>query len=126
MFDRMLEPCFTAPAGFLPIFKSLRTPEQYLSVDILATEPWRTLFEENTPSGPIAVPILIAHGTDDPLIPMELSEAEAKRRCEAGEDVQFARYPGSSHDAREDTALYILGWAVDRFAGRPTSSNCGT
>lgn len=125
MFDRMLEPCFTAPAGFLPIFKSLRTPEQYLSVDILTTEPWRTLFEENTPSGPIAVPIVIAHGTDDPLIPMELSEAEAKRRCEAGEDVQFARFPGSSHDAREDTALYLLGWAVDRFAGRPTSSNCG-
>lgn len=123
-FDRMIEPCFTAPAGFLPIINNLRTPAQYLSVDILKTEPWSTLFEENTPSGPIEVPILIAHGTADPLIPVELSEAEAMRRCEAGEDVQFARYPGSSHDAREDTAVHILGWVVDRFAGRPTSSNC--
>jgi acetyl esterase/lipase len=124
IFERMIEPCFTAPAGFLPIIKTLRTPEQYLSVDILKTEPWSTLFEENTPSGPIEVPVVIAHGTVDPLIPVELSEAEALRRCKAGEDVQFARYPGSSHDAREDTAVYILGWAVDRFAGRPTSSNC--
>jgi alpha-beta hydrolase superfamily lysophospholipase len=124
-FNRMIEPCFTAPAGFLPIIKNLRTPAQYLSVDILKTEPWSTLFQKNTPSGSIKVPILIAHGTADSLIPVELSEAEAARRCKAGEDVQFARYPGSSHDAREDTAVYILGWVVDRFAGRPTSSNCG-
>jgi hypothetical protein len=39
--------------------------------------------------------------------------------------VQFARFPGSVHDAREDTALMILGWVGDRFAGRPTGSNCG-
>jgi alpha-beta hydrolase superfamily lysophospholipase len=123
-FDRMVEPCFTAPAGFLPIIKTLRTPAQYLSVDILKTEPWSTLFEKNMPSGSIKVPILIAHGTADPLIPVELSEVEAARRCKAGEDVQFARYPGSTHDAREDTAVYILGWTVDRFAGRPTPSNC--
>lgn len=123
-FNRMIEPCFTAPAGFLPIIKNLQTPAQYLSVDILKTEPWSTLFEKNTPSGSIKAPILIAHGTADPLIPIELNEAEAARRCKAGEDVQFARYPGSSHDAREDTAVYILGWTVDRFAGRPTSSNC--
>jgi len=125
-FDRMIEPCFTAPAGFLPILKTLRTPKQYLSVDILKTAPWSTLFEENTPSGPIEVPIVIAHGTADPLIPIGLSEAEAMRRCKAGEKVQFARYPGSSHDAREDTSLYILGWVVDRFAGQPAPSNCRT
>jgi pimeloyl-ACP methyl ester carboxylesterase len=123
-FDRMIEPCFTALAGFLLVKDSVRTPEKYLSIDILNAEPWPTLFDENTPKDPIDVPILIAHGTADPLIPIELSEAAAARRCEAGEDIQFARYPGSSHDARNDTAMYILGWVVDRFAGRPTASNC--
>ncbi|HEY9888955.1 MAG TPA: lipase family protein, partial [Candidatus Obscuribacterales bacterium] len=59
-FDRMVAPCFTAPAGFLPIINTLRTPAEYLRVDILNTEPWKTLFEENTPRGPIAVPIVIA------------------------------------------------------------------
>ncbi len=123
-FDRIIEPCFTAAAGFLRVRENLRTPEEYLSVDILSTEPWPTLFAENTPDGPIDVPLLIAHGTVDPLIPMALNEAEAARRCVAGEDVQFARYPGSTHDARDDTAIYILGWVLDRFAGRPTASNC--
>jgi acetyl esterase/lipase len=122
-FDTMVKPCFTAPAAFLTIGEIL-PPNQYLSVDIMNAEPWATLFENNSPRGPINVPILIAHGTADPLIPIELSEAEARRRCAAGEDVQFARYPGSVHDAREDTAVMILGWVLDRFAVRPTGSNC--
>ena len=123
-FERITAPCFTAAAGFLRVRDSFRTPEQYLSVDILTTEPWPTLFEENTPRDPIAVPLLIAHGTADPLIPIVLSEAEVARRCARGEVVQLARYPGSSHDAREDTALHILGWVVDRFADRPAASTC--
>jgi pimeloyl-ACP methyl ester carboxylesterase len=122
-FEAMVKPCFTAPAAFLTI-GDIIPPNQYLSVDILNTEPWATLFEENTPRGSINVPIIIAHGTADPLIPIEMSEQEAARRCSAGEDVQFTRYPGSVHDAREDTAVMILGWVMDRFAGRPTSSNC--
>lgn len=123
-FNKAIEPCFTAAVGFLRVLDSIKPPNEFLSIDVLNTDPWPQLLAENTPSGPISVPILIAHGTDDPLIPMAFSEQEAERRCEAGEDVQFQRYPGSSHDAREDTAFHILGWVVDRFAERPTSSNC--
>jgi pimeloyl-ACP methyl ester carboxylesterase len=123
-FEAIVQPCFTAPAAFLKEMGNITPPNEYLSVDILNTEPWATLLEQNTPRGPINVPILIAHGTADPLIPIELSEAEAARRCAEDEDVQFARYPGSVHDAREDTAVMILGWVMDRFAGRPTGSNC--
>jgi pimeloyl-ACP methyl ester carboxylesterase len=122
----MLEPCFTAAAGFLLIRDTIRTPNEYLRVDIFNTEPWSRLLDEHSAHGAITVPMVIAHGTDDPLIPLGLNEAEAARRCAAGEDVQFARYPGAVHDAREDTAVYILGWVVDRFAGRPTASNCGS
>jgi pimeloyl-ACP methyl ester carboxylesterase len=125
-FDRMLEPCFTAAAGFLLIRDTIRTPNEYLRVDIFNTEPWSRLLDEHSAHGAITVPMVIAHGTDDPLIPLGINEAEAARRCAAGEDVQFARYPGAVHDAREDTAVYILGWVVDRFAGRPTASNCGS
>jgi acetyl esterase/lipase len=124
-FEKMVKPCFTTPVAFLAVGDIL-PPSQYLSVDILKTEPWKTLFEQNTPRGAIKVPILIAHGTADPLIPIDLSEKEAARRCAEGEDVQFARYPGSVHDAREDTAVMILGWVMDRFAERSTGSNCAT
>jgi acetyl esterase/lipase len=123
-FEAMTRPCFTAPGGFLRIGGILSGTE-YLSVDVLETEPWKSLLIENSPRGAIDVPILIAHGTADPLIPIELSEAEAARRCAAGEYVQFARFPGSVHDARDDTAPMILGWVMDRFAGRPTGSTCG-
>jgi acetyl esterase/lipase len=121
-FERMVSPCFTAPAAFLAVINDVLTPNEYLSVDILETEPWATLIEENTPRDPISVPILIAHGTDDPLIPMELSVMETERRCAAGENVFFQRYVGSVHDAREDTALQILSWM---FEGRVITSNCG-
>jgi alpha-beta hydrolase superfamily lysophospholipase len=124
-FEAMVKPCFTAPVAFLTIGEII-PPNQYLSIDVLKTEPWATLFEQNTPRGPINVPIIIAHGTADPLIPMEMSVKEAARRCAEGENVQFARFPGSVHDAREDTAVMILGWVLDRFAGRPTGSNCGS
>jgi pimeloyl-ACP methyl ester carboxylesterase len=117
------KPVDVAPGAFLTVGDIL-TPNQYLSVDILNTQPSATLLEQNTPHGSINVPILIAHGTADPLIPIELSVAEAARRCSEGENVQFVRYPGSVHDAREDTAVMILGWVMDRFAGRPTTSNC--
>jgi acetyl esterase/lipase len=122
-FEAMVAPCFTAPAAFLTIGEIL-PPSEYLSVDLLSVQPWSTILGENTPRDPIDVPIIIAHGTADPLIPIEMSVNEAARRCSQGEDVQFARYPGSVHDAREDTAIMILGWVMDRFAGRPTSSNC--
>jgi acetyl esterase/lipase len=122
-FEAMVKPCFTAPAAFLTV-GDIIPPNQYLSVDIFNAEPWKTLIVQNTPRGAINVPIIIAHGTADPLIPIEMSEKEAARRCSEGENVQFMRYPGSVHDAREDTAVMILGWVMDRFAGRPTSSNC--
>lgn len=123
-FERMVAPCFTTPLAFV-LVGDLLTPEQYLQADPLTVEPWRTLLAQNTPRGRIDVPIVIAHGTADPLIPIELSEAEAARRCAEGQDVQFQRFPGVSHDAREETALFILGWVQDRFAGRPTGSTCG-
>lgn len=31
---------------------------------------------------------------------------------------------GVGHDAREESAVLVIGWLQDRFAGRPTGSNC--
>lgn len=123
-FERMATTCISTPAAFLTI-GDLLTPAAYLSVDILATEPWRTFFAENTPAGPISVPLLITHGSTDDLIPIEFSEAEAARRCAKGEDVTLVRLPGVGHDARNESGIITVGWIEDRFAGRPTGSTCG-
>jgi alpha-beta hydrolase superfamily lysophospholipase len=122
-FEKMATTCISTPAAFLTLGDIL-TPSAYLSADILAVEPWRTFFADNSPRGPISVPLLITHGRADDLIPLELSEAEAARRCAAGENVTLVRLPGVGHDAREESAVVTLGWIEDRFAGRPTGPTC--
>lgn len=122
-FEKIARTCVSTPLAFLTL-GGLLAPAEFLSVDILVTEPWRAIIAENTPRDPINVPLLITHGTADPLIDIELSVQEVERRCAAGEDVQFVRLPGVSHDAREESAVLVIGWIQDRFAGRPTGSNC--
>ena len=124
-FERMATTCISTPAAFLTI-GSLLKPSEYLSADPLTTEPWRTIIEQNTPQEPLNVPLLITHGTADTLIPVELNEAEAARRCAAGENVEFMRLPGVGHDARDESGIVTVGWIEDRFAGRHTGSTCGT
>lgn len=124
-FERMATTCVSTPAAFLTIGTLLK-PSEYLSVDLLTTEPWRTIIDQNTPRGRITVPLLITHGTADTLIPIELSEADVARRCAEGENVQFVRLPGVGHDARNESGILTVGWLEDRFAGRNTGSTCRT
>jgi alpha-beta hydrolase superfamily lysophospholipase len=123
-FEQIATTCLTTPTAFL-LGGGLPTPSEFLAADPLTTAPFRALIDQNIPDGPIDVPVLISHGTGDTLIPFEGSEAEAARRCEAGEDVQLVRYPGVQHDASAESAIATIGWVEDRFAGRPTGSNCG-
>ena len=124
-FERMATTCVSTPLAFLTIGDLLK-PSDYLSVNLLTTEPWRTIIEQNTPRGRIKVPLLITHGTEDTLIPIELSEADVTRRCGEGEKVQFVPLPGVGHDARNESGVLTVGWIEDRFAGRNVPSTCGT
>jgi alpha-beta hydrolase superfamily lysophospholipase len=127
-FEQIATICLTTPNAFIlaGLVGGVPTPTEFLAVDPLTTERFRALIDRNIPNGPIEVPVLISHGTGDTLIPFAGSEAEATRRCAAGEDVQFTRYPGVGHDASAESAIATIGWVEDRFAGRPTGPNCGT
>lgn len=124
-FDGLARTCLTTPAALL-LLGDIPTPNDYLAQDIFDIEAVTTLLDENTPDGPIDVPLLITHGTADTLIPIEGSIAAYEQRCAAGEDVQLARFPDIEHDAAVESALYTIGWFNDRLAGRPSSSNCPT
>jgi alpha-beta hydrolase superfamily lysophospholipase len=122
--ERIARICITTPAAFL-IAGDLATPDQFLAVDPLTTEPWQTIISDNSTRGPIAVPMLITHGTADGIIPFAASETEVALRCGLGEAVQFLRIPEGSHqDALDATATVTVGWIEDRFAGRPAPSSC--
>lgn len=123
-FENTARTCLTTPTAFL-LLGGIPTPEEFLTVNPLTTEPYRTLIEKNTPRGSIDVPLMLVHGTADTLIPIEGSINEAARRCAEGENVQFVRYPGVGHDASAESAVMTVGWIEDRFAGRPNGSTCG-
>lgn len=122
-FDRIATTCVTTPLAFA-LIRNLPTPAEFLTVDPLTTEPYKSILAENVPTAPIHVPLLISHGDADTLIPIEGSKNAFAKRCLAGEDVQFVHYPGVSHPAAAESALMTIGWIEDRFAHLPTSSNC--
>ena len=122
--NRLAGTCTTTPAAFL-LLGELRPPAAFLPDNLTEIDAFQRFVEANTPDDPIDVPLLIAHGTADQIIPFAGSVAEAERRCAAGESVQFERYPGSDHvPVVDESALRVLGWLEDRFAGRPPSTTC--
>lgn len=122
-FEAVATTCLTTPTAFLTL-GDIPTAAQYLQADALNDAEVVAIIDQNVPSGAISVPILISHGTGDHLIPFEGSEAEAGRRCAAGEHVELMRYPGEEHDAADVSAVATIGWLDDVFAGRPTGSTC--
>lgn len=121
--EKIARTCLSTPAGFLTV-GGLLSPNQYLRVDVLATEPWRTHFIDNSPRGRIDVPLLVTHGDADSIVPFSLSEAEVSRRCAEGEDVQLVRLAGVGHDGRNEAAALTIAWMKDRFSGLSTAPTC--
>jgi pimeloyl-ACP methyl ester carboxylesterase len=121
--EQLAHTCLTTPLGYLKI-RDIPTGGDLLAIDPTTTEPWKSLIEENTPTGPVDVPLLLVHGMIDEVIPFQGSVDEAARRCSEGEDVTFLRYPQTNHAAVPESMLTAIGWLEDRFAGRPSTSNC--
>ena len=83
---------------------------------------------QNTPSGPIQAPVLIAQGEADPLILPAMQAAYARQRCALGGALEYRTYPGLDHVGlvASDSPLtpYLLSWTQDRFDGKSAPSNC--
>lgn len=123
--DKLAEACATTPTAFL-LMGELTPPSEYLPENLTQIDVFQDFIAANTPDGPITVPLLIAHGTADQVIPFEGSVKEAARRCAAGENVELERYPGDDHNpALDNSSVRVIGWIEDRFAGRPAGSTCG-
>lgn len=123
--NKLAGTCVTTPAAFL-LLGDLQPPRAFLPDNLTDNPAFREFIDTNTPTDPIDVPLYIAHGTADAIIPFQGSVDEAARRCAAGEDVELERYPLADHNPALDySAVGVVGWLEDRFAGRPSASNCG-
>ena len=90
--------------------------------------PLGSRLEQNTPTGPIPAPVIIAQGDQDDFIPPDIQRRFVAARCAAGQRIDFRPYAGLDHVSitSSDSPLVpdLIDWTRDRLAGRPASANC--
>ena len=83
---------------------------------------------ENTPTGIIPSPLLIAQGEADDLVAPEVQRRYVATRCAAGQPIDYRTYPGRDHISlvapNSPLARDIVEWTRDRFDGKPAKSTC--
>ncbi len=91
-------------------------------------EPWRSLLVKNTPGTlPSSIPVFLAQGSTDGLVRPQVTQNYMQRLCRAGSRVSFLMMPNVGHGfAGRDSANAATAWMVDRFAGDPAPSSCGS
>ncbi len=120
--------------------RCLDDPEVYLAgtAALLAGQPvWATdpdtgafgaRLRENTPTGPIPVPVLIAQGDSDTSVPPATQVDFVHERCDSGGRVDYRTYPGRTHVGliAPDSPLVpeLLRWTEDRLDALPSRSTC--
>jgi hypothetical protein len=85
------------------------------------------ILDENSPGGTDPhVPILLAQGSRDEVIPVSISAQLEARYCGLGATVTRRVYD-ADHDGVLDAASRdVLSWIGARVHGRPTPSSCST
>lgn len=84
--------------------------------------------EENTPTGLIAAPVLIAQGESDDLVLPEIQQRYVEGRCAAGQVIDYRAYPGLDHISlvAGDSPLgpELIAWSRDRLEGKAAPAAC--
>ncbi len=91
-------------------------------------EPWQSLLASNTPTAlPPSIPIFLAQGMKDALVPPAITERYMQDLCKAGSAVQWYPVANSGHlFVARDSAGAAINWIEGRFAGAAPPSNCTT
>jgi len=83
---------------------------------------------ENTAHRPIAVPLLIAQGLTDVIVPPAATDAFVGERCAASQRLELWTFGGLDHVGivRPGGALDepLVAWTESRFAGEPQAAGC--
>lgn len=105
--------------------QSVQLRDDVASLDDPAAAAWGPVLAENTPSGRIDVPLLVFHGSADPIIDPAITEDHVRARCAAGDEVELRLVRGAEHFTLVPrSAGAALDWTEDRFTGRPVTAAC--
>ncbi len=119
--------CLSDPALLMSIITSLPATQSIFSADPTTGALGKRL-AENTPTGHITAPLLVAQGTGDEVIAFPITEDWVAKRCAAGQPLEFVSYPGLSHMGvlQPDSGLpdKLIAWTADRFDEKPDQPTC--
>lgn len=112
---------------------SVSVNEARLMADRFVTRPLFTgnlgrRLRENAATGRIEVPVLIAQGSADRVVPRRLQDRFVAGRCGEGQPLDYRVYRGEDH---RDIVLPgspfvgdLTDWTADRLAGSPATPTC--
>jgi pimeloyl-ACP methyl ester carboxylesterase len=84
--------------------------------------------EQNTPDGVIKVPVVIAQGLSDTVVPSRATDAYVDARCSAGQRLEYWTFAGRDHFTivQPGTLLeeLLIKWTTARFANELQGSDC--
>jgi pimeloyl-ACP methyl ester carboxylesterase len=126
--NRLAETCLESPLDIRPRKAVAQALEQsFLSVpDLTAIQPWRALLAQNTIGTlPPTIPVFLAQGDADTVIPPAVTRDYMGKLCTAGSHVTFITMAGVGHGtAAMKSALTAVAWMSDRFGGTPAPDDC--
>jgi phospholipase/carboxylesterase len=104
--------------GAIALQAALRHPKKLAGVMALST--YLTLADTLAAEASTAnrdTPILMAHGTQDPVVPLKLATASRDKLVELGWKVEWREYP-MPHSVCMEEVEEIAGWLANRFTSR--------
>ncbi len=115
--DRIVVAGFSQ-GGAIALFSALRGPERLAGVAALSTYlPLAATLEKEAHPANAAVPIFMAHGTFDPVVPLPLGEGARDLLRARGLDVEWHTYP-MPHGVCADEAADLRGWLLRALPAR--------
>ncbi len=100
-------------------------PADMLAIDVTSDPRWSRRIAENTPSAPIAAPVLLAQGTRDQVVDPAVQRRWVARRCAEGQSIDLRILEGSGHvDVMTAAGPLLEEWTARLFAGDPVPRGC--
>lgn len=102
--------------------------KDWLKANPTKTEPWESIIQENnvSPSG-IDVPLFVAQGTSDQVIPPSVTTNWVKQMCTTDPDVDYQEYSDKGHvNVGPAAEPDVMAWIAGRFAGDAPPSDCAS
>lgn len=119
--------CLDIPEAIPSVITATLSRQPIYAVDPLSGTLGRRL-AQNTPTGPIRVPLLIAQGLDDHLVLASLQGSYVNRLCHSGQSVEYRTNRSRDHLSLiwpgSPLIPYLLAWTQARFTARAQESGC--